>query len=295
MLRDPRLVLLTGLALFTVVYFIAWYVLARSAERRARRPAEDEGPPTGVSLGIGAVTNFFDTLGIGSFAPTTSLFRLFGVVPDERIPGTMNVGHTPPTILQAFFFIALVPVEPLTLGLLITASVAGAWLGAGVVAGWPRRNIQIGMGIALLVAAAVFVANNLGFTTAGGTLTGLSGSPLAVATAGNFLLGALMTLGIGMYAPLLILLSLLGMNPRSVFPIMMGSAAFLMVVAGIRFLRAGAYRQRVALGLTLGGLPAVFVAATIVKTMPLTALRWLVAAVVLYTGITMLRAAARRA
>lgn len=290
----PREILLGLLAVATVLYLAAWWRLARDRERAARRPADDHGPPTGHSLWIGAVTNFFDTLGIGSFAPTTSLFRLLRVVPDERIPGTMNVGHTPPTILQAFFFIALVEVEPLTLGWLIAASVAGAWIGAGVVAAWPRRTIQIGMGAALIIAAAVFVANNLGFTTAGGTATGLGGGPLLAAIAGNFVLGALMTLGIGMYAPLLIMLSLMGMNPRAVFPIMMGSAAFLMVVAGIRFLRAGAYRQRAALGLTVGGLPAVFVAATIVKSMPLEALRWLVAAVVLYTAVTMLRAAARR-
>lgn len=290
----PRLVLLAVLALCTLAYFVAWSRLSRDPTHRVRRPPEDEGKPTGHSLWIGAVTNFFDTLGIGSFAPTTSLFRIFKVVPDERIPGTMNVGHTPPTILQAFFFIALVQVEPATLVLLIVASVVGAWIGAGVVAGWPRRTIQFGMGLALIVAAAVFIANNLGFSTVGGTATGLGGGALVLATAANFVLGALMTLGIGMYAPLLIILSLLGMNPRSVFPIMMGSAAFLMIVAGIRFLRAGAYRQRAALGLTIGGLPAVYVAATIVKSLPLTELRWLVAAVVLYTAVTMLRAAARR-
>ncbi|MEZ4588312.1 MAG: sulfite exporter TauE/SafE family protein [Gemmatimonadales bacterium] len=290
----PSVVLLAILAVCTAVYLVAWLVLSRSPARRAMRPADDEGGPTRDSLWIGALTNFFDTLGIGSFAPTTSLFRLFKVVPDERIPGTMNVGHTPPTILQAFFFISAVTVEPATLTILILASVLGAWLGAGVVASWPRRKIQIGMGVALIIAAAVFIANNLGWSAVGGDANGVTGSRLVIATAGNFILGALMTLGIGMYAPLLILLGFLGMNPRSVFPIMMGSAAFLMVVAGIRFLRAGAYRQRVAVGLTIGGLPAVYVAARIVKEMPLETLRWLVAAVVLYTAVTMLRAALRR-
>ena len=289
-----RFVLLTALALSGIVYLIAWYRLSRAPARAALRPPDDHGPPTGHSLWIGAVTNFFDTLGIGSFAPTTSFFRIFRVVPDERIPGTMNVGHTPPTMLEAALFIAGVMVEPVTLAVLIAASVVGAWLGAGVVASWPRRKIQIGMGVALVIAAFIFAARNLGLYGVGDDATGaigLSGGTLLVAAVGNFILGALMTLGIGMYAPLLILLSFLGMNPRSVFPIMMGSAAFLMVVAGIRFLRAGAYRQRPALGLTLAGLPAVWVAATIVKEMDLVKLRWLVAAVVLYTAVTMLRAA----
>lgn len=154
-MNQPRAVLLALLAVGTVVYLAAWTWLAGDRTLAARRPAGDHGAPARDGLWIGAVTNFFDTLGIGSFAPTTSLFRLFKVVPDERIPGTMNVGHTPPTILQAFFFIALVDVEPLTLGWLIAASVVGAWIGAGIVAGWPRRTIQIGMGTALIVAATI--------------------------------------------------------------------------------------------------------------------------------------------
>jgi len=292
---STQTVLLAALAVSGAVYLLLWFRLSRDPKRAALRPPDDHGRPTGHSLWIGAVTNFFDTLGIGSFAPTTSFFRIFRVVPDERIPGTMNVGHTPPTMLEAFLFIAGVMVEPMTLAVLIAASVVGAWLGAGVVASWPRWNIQIGMGVALIIAAFIFAARNLGlYGTMGDDVTGaigLTGGTLLVAALGNFVLGALMTLGIGMYAPLLILLTFLGMNPRSVFPIMMGSAAFLMVVAGIRFLRAGAYRQRPALGLTVAGLPAVWVAARIVKQMELVKLRWLVAAVVLYTAVTMLRAA----
>lgn len=283
---DSRVVyLLAALGIFAVVYIVVWFKIGKA------QSDDDHGPPTPTHIGLGFVINFFDTLGIGSYAPTTAMYRLLKLVPDERIPGTLNVGHTIPTLVQALFFISVVEVEFTTLLTLIVAAVLGAWLGAGVVAGWPRRTIQIGMGTALLVAALLFTLTNLGIVAAAGDAVGLTGGKLALAAAGNFALGALMTLGIGLYGPAMIMIAVLGMNPKAAFPIMMGSCAFLMVMAGIRFMRAGAYRQRAALGLTLGGIPAVLIAVLIVKSLPLTAVRWLVAVVVLYTGVTMLRAA----
>jgi len=286
-MSGPLIALQVTLGLFLVGFLVFWFRLGRP------QADDDRGWPRPGELGVGFVTNFFDTLGIGSFAPTTALYRLFRLVPDERIPGTLNVGHTPATVVQAFIFTTLVDVEFTTLAVLIAAAVLGAWLGAGVVAGWPRRRIQFGMGIALLVAAVLFTLTNLGIVAGGGTATGLSGGLLAAAAAGNFVLGALMTLGIGLYGPCLIMISLLGMNPKVAFPIMMGSCAFLMVVAGVRFLKAGAYRQRASLGLTMAGIPAVLIAAFIVKSLDLANVRWLVAAVVTYTGVTMLWSATR--
>ncbi len=283
---DSRVVyLLAVLVLCGVIYIAAWLKFGKP------QSDDDRGPPTATHVGLGFVINFFDTLGIGSYAPTTASYRLLKLVPDERIPGTLNVGHTIPTLVQALFFISVVEVEFTTLVILIAAAVLGAWLGAGVVAGWSRRKIQIGMGTALLVAAVLFTLTNLGIVAGGGDAVGLVGGKLAIAVAGNFALGALMTLGIGLYGPAMIMVAVLGMNPKVAFPIMMGSCAFLMVVAGIRFMRAGAYRQRAALGLTFGGIPAVLIAVLIVKSLDVTTVRWLVAVVVLYTGVTMLRAA----
>ena len=280
--------LLFLLGTLAVVYLAVWVKSVR-----AGGPARSvEGMrPSAVHLLIGFVTNFFDTLGIGSFAPTTSWFKLQKLVPDEQVPGTMHVGHSPPVIVQAFIFVAIIQVELLTLSALIGASVIGAWLGAGVVAQWPRRRIQIGMGIALVIAAVTFVAANLGFAPVGGTSIGLTGMTLGIGIVGNVILGALMTLGIGMYAPSMIMISLLGMNPAVAFPIMMGSAAFLMPVAALRFLPKNAYSLRPAIGLALGGLPAVLIAAFIVRALPLTTMRWLVVVVVTYAAITMLRSA----
>ena len=283
---DAKLVLFLALGLVALGFLAYWIRNVRSQRKAALVVA-----PTPLQIGIGFVTNFFDTLGIGSFAPTTSIFKLRRIVPDEKIPGTLNVGHGLPVIAQAFIFIAFVEVEIPTLVSMIGAAVLGAWIGAGVVAGMPRRKVQIGMGCALLAAATFFAMTNLGLFPAGGNTLGLASPLLWIGIAGIFLLGALNTLGIGLYAPCMILVALLGMSPRAAFPIMMGACAFLMPVASVRFIRTGSYSLAPAIGLTIGGLPAVLIAGLIVKSLPLTALRWLVVAVVAYTAVAMLRSA----
>jgi len=212
-------------------------------------------------------------------------------VPDEQIPGTLNAGHAPPTFAEALIFIAAVTVDLTTLVSMIAASILGAWFGAGVVSRLPRRAVQLGMGLALVIAAGLMLATNLGRMPGGGEATGLSGGWLAFAVVANCALGALMTLGIGLYAPCLILVCLLGMNPLAAFPIMMGSCAFLMPVGALRFIRAGRYDVRAALGLAVGGIPGVLVAAYVVKSLPITWLRWLVVMVVLYAAVLMLTSA----
>jgi len=177
---------------------------------------------------------------------------------------------------------------------MMAAAVCGAWFGAGIVAGWPRRWVQTGMGIALLAAAGFFLMTNLNLFPAGGTALILQHWRLWAGVIGSLLLGALMTLGIGLYAPCMILVSLLGMDPKAAFPIMMGSCAFLMPVASARFIKAGRYSPRMSLGLALGGLPGVLIGALIVKSLPLTAMRWLVVVAVLYAAFTMLRSAIQR-
>lgn len=280
--------LLGALLVVTILYIVALVraVIAQRKDGSAASPA-----PTPIGLLIGFVTNFFDTLGIGSFAPTTSVFRFLKTVPDEKIPGTLNVGHTLPTIAQTFIFTTIVPVESKTLILMIAAAVVGSWLGAGVVSGMSRSKIQMGMGLALLAAALLLLSSLLGLTPSGGEALGVTGTKLAMALAGNFVLGALMTLGIGLYAPCLILVSMLGMNVKAAFPIMMGSCAFLMPVASAKFMKTGGFDAKAALGLAIGGVPAVLLAAYIVKSLPLNVLKWVVVAVILYTSYTLLMAA----
>jgi uncharacterized membrane protein YfcA len=283
-MTDAKTWLFIALGGFGIFYL---YVFLTALQKKRN----EAGSVGWMESGIGFIANFFDTLGIGSFATTTAMYRFRKLVPDELIPGTLNVGHTLPTIAQAFIYIAIVEVEMKTLILLIAASVLGMWLGAGVVAKWPRRNIQIGMGIALLVAAALTTMTALNASAGGGEALGLDGFKLWVGVFGNFALGALMSLGIGLYGPCLIMISLLGMNPKAAFPIMMGSCAFLMPVGSEQFIRKGSFSPRAALGLALGGIPAVLIAAYIIKEMDLLYVRWLVVAIVVYTAVMLLLSA----
>jgi uncharacterized membrane protein YfcA len=304
---NPITGLLAALATLNAGFVALWgraMLSARNISGSKRTPATDTRFPTVEQLIVGFITNFFDTLGIGSYAPTTSWFKLRKMVNDRIIPGTMTIGHNLSTTLQTFLFVAAVPVDVVTLFSMIGAAIAGAWLGAGVVAKWPKRNIQIGLGAALLVFGIVIFFRSdpstpgpfmqmtgIGLLPGGGTALGVSGAKLALAVAVNFGLGALMTLGIGLYAPCMITIYLLGMHPKAAFPIMMGSCAFLMPVAAVPFLKEKSYSNRPALGLLLGGLPGVYLAFTFFSNLSLTYMWWLVDFVVLYTAVTMLRSA----
>src|SRR5258706_602240 len=170
--------LFVALGIFTGTYVAIWALSVIRAKRKGEAPDLRDGA-------IGLVTNFFDTLGIGSYATTTSFFKLWRVVRDEQIPGTLNVGHTLPSVLQAFIYIAVIQVDVTTLALMIGASVVGAWLGAGVVARWPRRKIQLGMGIAMLAAAGLITTTQLKLVPGGGDLMGLTGGKLLTAVLVN--------------------------------------------------------------------------------------------------------------
>ncbi len=290
----PITALMSALGALTVVFVTGWaraVMAVRSLGAREPSPATDARFPGPLHILIGGVTNFFDALGIGSFATTTAAFRFLKLVPDRVIPGTLNVGHTLPTVAQAFIFVSVIPVDVLTLFSMIAAAILGAWLGAGVVARWPRRKVQFGMGSALLAAACFMLMRNLGLFPAGSDEIGVRGLKLALAVVGNFGLGALMTLGIGLYAPCMVLVSLLGMSEKTAFPIMMGSCAFLMPIGSLRFIREQSYSLRAALGLAIGGIPGSIIAGVWVKSMDLNTVRWLVIVVVVYTAVTMLMSA----
>jgi uncharacterized membrane protein YfcA len=290
---NPITGLLAALGALTVVFLGGWATAVSRAVQgqRSSSHATDARFPNAFQIALGFFTNFFDALGIGSFATTTAFFRMRKMVPDRIIPGTLNVGHTLPTVVQAFIFTTIIPVDVLTLFLMIAAAVLGAWLGAGIVCGWSKRKVQIGMGVALIAAATFMLMRQLSLFPAGSEEIGVRGVKLALATGGNFMLGALMTLGIGLYAPCMILVSLLGMSERTAFPVMMGSCAFLMPIGSLRFIREQAYSLRNALGLAIGGVAGSYVAAKFFESLNIRTVRWLVIVVVLYTAITMLMSA----
>ena len=284
---EPKYILIALLIVIAVVFHAFWYL----TERRRRH----DGPltPRPIALLVAFIANFFDTLGIGSFATTTSMSKLWGVMRDEKIPGTLNVGYVMATVVQAVIFMTIIEVDFVTLISIIGAAVLGAFLGAGVVAGFNRRQVQIGMGTALLVASALMVLSMSGQGPAPGEALGLSGAKLGIAVGISMVLGALMMLGIGFYGPCLIMISLLGMDPRVSYPIMMGACAFLMPSGSIQFVRKGSYDLRTAIAFLIAGPLAVLLAAPLVERLSITYIRYLVLVVVLYTAVRMLLSAAQ--
>jgi uncharacterized membrane protein YfcA len=252
--------------------------------------------PTAEGLVVGAVTNFFDTLGIGSFAPTIAWLRFRRLVDDRLIPLTMLSGYTIPAIVQGVIFLVLlgVKVDPRLLLACSVAMVAGGYAGVPIAAGTPIRLVQTVVGTALLVAAFFYSLSNLGMMPAGGTATSLPLPLAAVVVAAHFGFGVLLSFGVGNYAPTLAMLSLMGMDPRLAFPIMAAAAGFAGTAASARCIRTVRLDLRLVLGLAIGAIPAVLIAAFIVKEMPVTTLRWLVVVVVTYAGATLLLTAARR-
>lgn len=273
---------------FVILALWIGIVLVRDFLKHRNNLEENSWAKTGF---IGFVGNFFDTLGIGSFAIETTLFKFMKQSEDRLIPGTLNVANAIPTVLQGIIFIQIVEVEPLTLVLMLSAAGAGAVLGAGIVSKFSERRIRLVMGIALFITAMFMIATKLNLIEGGGVAIGLEGYKLAIAVVVNFILGAIMTAGIGLYAPCMALVFALGMSPKVAFPIMMGSCAVLMPMASLKFIKEGFYNRRAAFIIMITGVIGVLIAAFFVKSLPMDMLRWLVIVVIIYTAIVMLRAA----
>jgi uncharacterized membrane protein YfcA len=264
------------------ILFGAVLLRAAIAERAAPNPE---------AVVLGAIVSFFDTLGIGSFAPTTAWMKFRRLVPDRLIPPTMLVGLTPPVFAESIIFLSLIKVDPVLLVGCAVAVLVGGLVGAPLVTRARTWVIQIVVAVALVLAAIAYAATNLDKMPGGGTAEALPLALTIAAIGANFVFGILLNFGVGNYAPTLVTLSLMGMNPRLIFPIMAAGAAVMGAGACVRHIQMRKIDLRVVVGLGLGGIPAVLAAALIVKSMPLTALRWLVIVVVLYAAAVMLRSA----
>lgn len=258
--------------------------LVRNARRNRDRISKASTPALAAVIGG---TMFFDALGIGGNGPQTALFKLFKLVPDRLIPGTLNTCTLIPCAIETLLFVTVVKVDPLTLVCMIAACALGARIGARYVSRMPEKKIQFILGCALIIVAVIMILRQVGIFPSGGTAIGLTGWKLPLATAVNFGLGICAAAGIGCYAPMMALVYSLGMSPRAAFPIMFGSYTFLMPAAGFKFLKEGACDLKANLVGQIAGSVGVVLAVWIVKELPLKILTWLVVCVLLYTSVTM--------
>jgi len=277
--------LLIPLGLAIATYSV---VLARAAIVRRIRPNFE-------ALALGAVVNFFDTFGISSFAQTTAWMKFRKMVPDRLIPPTMIAGLTPPAMAESIIFLILlgVRVDPVLLFGAAMATFVGGVIGAPLVVRARAWIVQMIVAIGLTIAGIAFVLAILGKLPAGGTASGLPMGLTIVAIAASFVLGLLANFGVGNYAPTLVMLSLMGMDPHYCFPIMASGASLMGAGSSMRFIKVPEIDLRIVVGLALGGIPAVLVAALIVKQMDVDILRYVITLVVFYTAVVMARASIR--
>lgn len=253
---------------------------------------EDFTKEHGVTFSlIGFFTNVLDTLGIGSMATSMMSFRFTKSVKDEHLCGTGNVAFVIPVIAEFFLFLNLVEVDALTLIAMIGAAIFGSVIGAGMVSKWPVKLIRTVLGCALLIVAIISACRTLGLGPFGaiGTAVTLRGWRLAVGVIVNMLLGATQTMGIGLYAPCMALVSCLGMNISAAFPIMMGSCALLMPSASIKFIKEGMYNRKASVYISIFGTIGVLLTYYFIKSLPMKVLTWVVICVMIYTSFTFFR------
>lgn len=285
----PENFILYSIQILLVVVMIAMIIVVIRSYLLHRQPIFKR---FGLGMLIGFITDFGDTLGIGSFATTTAAFRMTHYIDDDRkLPGTLNAVHAIPVMFQALFFITAVKVELTTLLPMTTAAVIGAYVGTHVTKKWHAPTVQRVMAIALLIAVIIMIVRMI--TTPGSNnsmgVHGLHGWWLILGIVFNFGIGVLMTMGLGNYAPELIFFSLMGVNPAVAFPVMMLDAALIMPTTALNVIKMDRVSWRGFAGVAIGGVLGVIVAAKFFTSMDVDLLNKLIVVVALWTIFGLLR------
>ena len=265
-----------------------------SKAKRENRLEDESCVKAGIS---GMIGNFFDTLGVSSFAVIIAMGNVMKMkFKDKELPAMLNVSCAIPNITEALIFLTAIEVDSTTLVSMLIAAGMGSYIGAGIVEKLDEKKIQLAMGIALFITATVIFMGLpwVNLLPVGGSSIGLSGSKLFIGVTLNFIYGALMTAGIGLYAPCMATTYILGMSPKCAFPIMMGSCAVLMPIASTRFIKDGHYPRKTSIWITIGGVVGVFAAAYIFNAMPMNMVKVLCVFVIYYTSYGMLKKAFNR-
>ncbi len=231
---------------------------------------------------------FFSSFGICDFAVSTIFYRMKKLVSDKKLPGTLNTQCVIPVAVMALTFISSIKVDLVTLTTCIVSQVVGAYVGPRFVVKLSTDLIRKVIGIALFIAAFFIVAGKLHWMPAGGMSIELHGIKLLIASAGLFLFGALNNVGIGSYPLTMATLYALGMSPLVSFPIMMGACAFSTSIGSIQFIKYGEYSRKITLFTSTFGVLGVLIAVYFIKTLNVSWLQWIIAAILFYTSISML-------
>ncbi|HEL1612991.1 TPA: sulfite exporter TauE/SafE family protein [Streptococcus suis] len=275
---------------FILVGMIAWMLYLIVSYARKNKISLKDRFWTGFAIGY--VTDLLDTLGIGTFATTTSLLKATKLIEDDRrIPATMTTAHIIPILLEALLFITIVEVEMMTLISLAIAAFTGASVGARVTQHWDTKKVQRVLGILLIIAAGIMVYRMV--TNPGADLAndvrGLTGWKLLVGIIFDFFIGMLLSMGLGNYAPELIFFSLMGISPAVALPVMMLNAAMMLSAGAKQFIQSGRVNWPGVPGIIVGGVLGVLTAAFFLSNLDINNLKILVVFIAAFTGLTLLR------
>ncbi|HFI0634627.1 TPA: sodium:solute symporter [Streptococcus suis] len=275
---------------FILMGMIAWMLYLIVSYARQNKISLTDRFWTGFAIGF--VTDLLDTLGIGTFATTTSLLKATKLIDDDRrIPATMTTAHIIPILLEALLFITIVEVEMTTLISLAIAAFTGASVGARVTQHWDTRKVQRVLGILLIIAAGIMVyrmVTNPG-ADLGNDVRGLTDWRLLVGIVFDFFIGMLLSMGLGNYAPELIFFSLMGISPAVALPVMMLNAAMMLSAGAKQFIQSGRVNWPGVPGIIVGGVLGVLTAAFFLSSLDVNNLKILVVFIASYTGFTLLR------
>lgn len=237
----------------------------------------------------GTFANGCDTLGLGSYAIIVALSKAFRLIDDQLLPGTLNGQAILPTMVESLFFLEVVHVSLLMLVTLLAGACLGAFISGYVVSRLNRQMVRLSMGMAFLLMAVLVLLNQLHLLPIAGDKTMLATGPLILAFFLMIIAGALPAVGIGIYAPIQIILFLLGVSPLLAFPIMSTACALQVSVTTIPFVYNRHLDLKAAAILGLFGCLGVMIAAPFVAHLKLANLRWLLLIIILYNTVMLFR------
>lgn len=272
--------MLTELKVSIVLVSFVVFGMLVAASRKMKSNKLDT--PKKIKLAFtGFIANLADTMGIGSFAVVTALDKIWHLLDDKKLPGTLNSHGILPAMLQALFFLQIVKMDITTLVTLIIGSSIGGFVGGTVVSRLNKQAVRLAMSLGYLGIAFLIFFRQMNWLPLGGEALSLEGNKLIIAFVAMFVVGTLPAIGVGLYAPTQAILFLLGMSPIVAFPIMTSAGALQQPLTALAFIMRRQFASKETIILSFAGIVGVLVAAPWVTSANPQTLRWLLLAIVL--------------
>jgi uncharacterized membrane protein YfcA len=239
---------------------------------------------------IGLVSNFLDTIGIGSFAVIIAMRTMLGVMPDEvRLIGTMNIQAMVTALIQALIFLHFVPLDIVTLLVAVAMIALGGFLSGLVAVRIDKKLVHLIMLVAFIITGILLFLSQLNILTIGGTGTAIRGTRLVIFAIFMLVSGTLPAFGVGYYSLIKASIFLFGVNPIVAFPIMASASAFQMPVTSATFIARGKFYFKSTVILAIFGALGVVLATPIITSVNTYTLKWILLGIVIYNIIVLAR------